>query len=282
MKHLKRFDEELKPDTYRRAGRLLQGRFKEERGAKLIDYGNKQEFGTYNIIFAKSINNSSSTVILADAKMTNPKAEFTFQPQWKNRWDNNGKLIDEIKSAEDLVRSWKAGSCELTFNISFRFMATEESKLKSRSTELRDWRGAAVFSFDVTLHEFSDGLDEWNLEAEPGEEHDLFEMFDSDFCPQITLAMPKTPNGTFGIFADRQSALLFKRSLPNLVEQFDDQIQEIVSVIGGESEHIEKIKSLFQKVSLNGLYEDSYGTEHTKSVNLANRWFNGARIASAY
>ena len=282
MKHLKRFDEELKPDTYRRAGRLLQGRFKEERGAKLIDYGNKQEFGTYNIIFAKSINNSSSTVILADAKMTNPKAEFTFQPQWKNRWDNNGKLIDEIKSAEDLVRSWKAGSCELAFNISFRFMATEESKLKSRSTELRDWRGAAVFSFNVTLHEFSDGLDEWNYEAEPGEEHDLFEMFDSDFCPQITLAMPKTPNGTFGIFADRQSALLFKRSLPNLVEQFDDQIQEIVSVIGGESEHIEKIKSLFQKVSLNGLYEDSYGTEHTKSVNLANRWFNGARIASAY
>ena len=43
MKHLKRFDEELKPETYRRAGRSLQNRFKEERGAKLIDYGNKQE-----------------------------------------------------------------------------------------------------------------------------------------------------------------------------------------------------------------------------------------------
>jgi len=282
MKHLKRFDEELKPETYRRAGRSLQHRFKEERGAKLIDYGNKQEFGTYNIIFVKDHGTSGSAVILADAKITNPKAELTFQPQWKNRWDNSGKLIDEIKSAEELVKAWKAGECELAFNISFRFMATEESKLKSNNTHLSDWRGSAVFSFDVTLHEFSDGLDEWNLEADPGEEHDLFEMFVADFCPQITLAMPKTPNGTFGIFADRQSALLFKRSLPNLVEQFDDQIHDIVSVIGGESEHIEKIKSLFQKVSLNGLYEDSYGTEHTKNVNLANRWFNGNRIASAY
>ena len=107
-------------------------------------------------------------------------------------------------------------------------------------------------------------------------------MFVADFHPVITLAKPKTPNGTFGIFADRQSALLFKRSLPNLVEQFDDQIHDIVSVIGGESEHIEKIKSLFHKVSLNGLYEDSYGTEHTKSANLSNRWFGGAIIASAY
>lgn len=281
MKHLKRFDEELKPETYRRAGRSLQHRFKEERGAKLIDYGNKQEFGTYNIIFAKD-NITSTAIILADAKMTNPKAEFTFQPQWKNRWDSSGKLIDEIKSAEELVKAWKEGECRLAFNISFRFMATEESKLKSKNTELRDWRGAAVFSFDVTLHDYSDGLDEWNYEAEPGEEHDLFEMFDADFHPVITLAMPKTPNGSFGIFADRQSALLFKRTLPSLVEQFDDQIQEIVSVIGGESEHIEKIKSLFHKVSLNGLYEDSYGTEHTRNVNLAHRWFNRATIASAY
>ena len=282
MKHLKRFDEELNPETYRIAGRKLQQRFKEERGSKLIDYGNKQEFGTYNIIFAKDASTSGSPVILADAKMTNPKAEFTFQPQWKNRWDNGGRPIDEIKSAEELVKAWKEGECELAFNISFRFMATEESKLKSKNTELRDWRGAAVFSFDVTLHDYADGLDEWNSEAEPGEEHDLFEMFETDFYPQITLAMPKTPNGTFGIFADRQSALLFKRSLSNLVEQFDDQIQEIVSVIGGESEHIEKIKSLFQKVSLNGLYEDSFGTEHTKNIHLAHRWFNRTRIASAY
>jgi hypothetical protein len=281
MKHLKRFDEELKPETYRRAGQRLQARFKEERGAKLIDYGNKQEFGTYNIIFAKD-SGTNCSVILADAKVTEPNAEFTFQPQWKNRWDNSGKLIDEIKSAEELVKAWKQGECELAFNISFRFKATEESKLRSKNTDLRNWRGAPVFSFNVTLHDFADGLDEWNLEAEPGFEHDLFEMFETDFHAKITLAMPKTPMGVYGIFADRQSALLFKRSLPNLVEKFDDQIQEIVSVIGGESEHIEKIKSLFQKVSLNGLYEDSYGTEHTRNISLSSRWFNGAIIASAY
>lgn len=281
MKHLKRFDEELKPETYRRAGRSLQNRFKEERGAKLIDYGNKQEFGTYNIIFATDGSVNGSVVILSDAKVTKPSAEFTFQPQWKNKFDNNGKLIDEIKSAEELVKAWKEGECELAFNISFRFIATEEAKLKTKNTDIRDYRGAPVFSFDVTLNDFQYGLEEWNSEADPGEEHDLFEMFETEFFPQITLAKPKTPMGGYGIFADRQSALLFKRSLPNLVEKFDDQIQEIVSVIGGESEHIERIKSLFQKVSLNGLYEDSYGTEHTKGVKLSHRWFAGARIASA-
>ena len=49
MKHLKRFDEELNPSTYRIAGQRLIRKFKEERGRKLIDYGNEQQFGFYNM-----------------------------------------------------------------------------------------------------------------------------------------------------------------------------------------------------------------------------------------
>jgi len=272
MKHLKRFDEELSPETYRKAGRKLQHKFKEERGAKLIDYGNKQDHGMYLMHYA-----FGDALVISSATFTDPRAQFIFQPRWHNRYEQ-GRLANEIKDAEELVRGWKQGIVNLGFQICFNFMASEETKQRSTNSALRDWKGTPMFSLDFELHSWGDGLDEWNSEAVPGEEHDVYEMFQADFHPQATLNRPNSEMG-YGIFADRQSALLFKRNLPKLADKFDEQIQEIISVIGGESEHIEKIKDLFGKISINGLYEDAMGTKHTQGVRLHSRWFNGNRLA---
>ena len=64
MKHLKRFNEELKPETYRSAGRHLDYYNKRNRASALIDYANEKEFGFYKLHFA----NQSVIVTKADGQ----------------------------------------------------------------------------------------------------------------------------------------------------------------------------------------------------------------------
>ena len=275
MKHLRRFDEELKPQTYRNAGRGLMNKFKEERGGKLIDYGNEQEFGFYNIYFA----NNNGKIGSAPLKFTNPKADFFFQSVGKESFDANGNISITQKSAEDLVSAWKQGKDELGFTISFRFMATEEAKTQAEHSALKQWNGTPIFSFRVHLSDWFDGLDEWNTDQETGElitgpaAHDIYDMFENTFhSAEITLERPADKHW-FGVFADRASALKFKRELPRLIEPFEGHIHDIISVIGGESEQVEAIMDLFRKITLNGLYDDNAKARVANS-DFTKRWFN--------
>ena len=56
MKHLKKFNEELKPDTYRNAANKLRHYNKDKKSKDLLDWADKQEFGYYNMCLT---NNSS-------------------------------------------------------------------------------------------------------------------------------------------------------------------------------------------------------------------------------
>ena len=272
MKHLRRFDEELDPTTYRRAGQRLIGKFKEERGGKLIDYGNEQEFGFYNMYFCNNNGKIGSPI-----KVTNPKAKFYFGSFDQSSFDGDANLSIKHKSAEDLVSSWKKGD-ELAFTISFNFMPTEEAKKQTDHSTLKQYSGVPMFSFRVSLSDWMDGLDEWNTDQETGdrvtgpEEHDIYDMFENTFHNvMITLERP-VDKYNFGVFADRASAFKFKKELPKLIEPFEDQIHDIISVIGGESEHIEKIMDLFKKITLNGLYDDDTKAK-ARNNDFSNRWF---------
>lgn len=287
MKHLKRFDEELNPNTYRRAGQRLIGKFKEERGRNLIDYGNEKEFGFYNMYFANvsgKINNTmeNGKYVSKMLKFTNPSADFYFESFSSNSFDNNGKLEIRNKSAEDMVKSWKEGG-ELAFTISFRFNASEETKKLLKHDALKSYLGTPMFSFKVQLSDFVDGIDEFNT-TETGEvitgpdAHDTYDMFVNSFYPNITLEKP-VDKYYFGIFRDRASAFKFKKALPDLIDPFHDQIHDIISVIGGESEQFEKIIGLFEKITINGLYDDD-DNARARFEDFSNRWFSGNELAN--
>ena len=292
MKHLKRFDEELRPQTYRTAGQRLISKFKEERGRKLIDYGNEQQFGFYNMY----VGNTNGKLGMGGGdpqKFTNPKATFYFNSISENFYGSGPAALVENKTAEELVKSWKEGRSALAFTISFRFHATEESKINIKHDIMKDYKGTPMFSFRVELSDWYDGLDEWNTDQDTGdmivgdEAHDIYDMFVNSFhYPHITLERPDDKY-YFGIFSDRVSANRFvKNDLPRLLEPFEGHIHDIISAIGGDPEHIDKIKelfpspeSLFGSISVNGLYDDDRKASASNS-NFANRWFSDNVIST--
>ena len=62
MKHLKRFNEELEPRTYRSAAWKLRDYNKDKKSKNLLDWADKQEFGYYNMCLV----NSSSVIAKND------------------------------------------------------------------------------------------------------------------------------------------------------------------------------------------------------------------------
>jgi hypothetical protein len=215
-------------------------------------------------------------------KVTNPKAQFYFGSFEQSSFDGDGKPSIRHKSAEELVSSWKKGD-ELAFTISFSFMLTEESKRQSDALSYVS-SGVPMFSFRVQLSDWMDGLDEWNTDQEDGnlitgpEAHDIYDMFEDTFhSVEITLERP-VDKYNFGVFTDRASAFKFKKELPKLIEPFEGHIHDIISVIGGESEQIERIMDLFKKITLNGLYDDDAKAK-ARNNDYSNRWFSDNIIA---
>jgi hypothetical protein len=180
------------------------------------------------------------------------------------------------------VSSWKQGD-ELAFTISFSFMATEEAKRQTDHSGLKQYNGTPMFSFKVQLSDWMDGLDEWNTDQVTGElitgkdAHDIYDMFANSDNVEITLERPLNKYH-FGIFTDRASAFKFKKELPKLIEPFEGHIHDIISVIGGESEQIERIMDLFKKITLNGLYDDN-NTIRVRNNDYSPRWFGYNVIA---
>ena len=76
-----------------------------------------------------------------------------------------------------------------------------------------------------------------------------------------------------GIFADRKSALKFKKELPSLIQPYIKEIMDILSIVGADSEDIDEIYELFNKVRVNNLYDEEWnGTK-----NDAN-WFRNHEL----
>ena len=134
------------------------------------------------------------------------------------------------------------------------------------------------------MSDWFDGIDEWNENADTGEsmigtehEQDTMDMFENSFYPRIYLEKP-LDKYYFGIFADRQSALKFKRELPKLIDPIQPMVFDVMSVIGADSEHIERMMGLFGKISINSLYEEDPNPKISGS-DLSNRWFKNNAIA---
>lgn len=267
MKHIKKFNEELKPEVYRRAGRILTRMNKVSRGAPLVDYGDEKEFGFYNMHFA-----NSSTLIGNSLQFTNPNVNFHFQPFNKIGRDSLVEIKDYDE--ESLVQGWLRGDVNLAVTFEFSFQASQLVKNKFKHDALNAWGGTPMFAIQLNMCDFDGGLDEWNTDQDTGEmfpeeqRTDMYNYFDNTSIAELQL---KRPTGHFfGIFSDRKSALKFKKELPKLIEPHMEKIMDILSIVGGDVEDLERIKKSFNKIRINSLYEDE---KLTNTSGLSNRWF---------
>ena len=84
MKHLKRFNEELDPQTYIRAGMALKQYGKTTKGNKLVDYGHEKGHGFYNAHIQWAGQSPVYT-----GKITDPTCKFYYGvPKWNGPQSN--------------------------------------------------------------------------------------------------------------------------------------------------------------------------------------------------
>ena len=282
MKYLKHFNEELKPETYITAGNSLKYYGKHTKGNKLVDYGYEKGHGFYNA----HIQYVGLSPVYT-GKITNPICKFYYgTPQWDGPHTGNSKLVNTNLSEEQLVSDWKNGNGPLSFTLEFRFTPSEElkSELKKLSDDdklkfaINHWHSFHLFTMNVSLSGWNEGLKYYNYIEdddefiEPGDPNyiDLIDLYQNTKSLSIRLSR-LMDKGIYGIFADRQSALKFKRNLPSLINPHKEKIMNLLSIIGGGAEELEDIFESFDIIRINSLYQ----SEDIKGVNLHNTWYKG-------
>ena len=291
MKHLKRFNEELEPRTYRSAAWKLRDYNKDKKSKNLLDWADKQEFGYYNMCLV-----NSSSIIAKNDTFTNPKLIGMYYGDVKSGERNKpiyGEDIlrpsdsDSEKLANKLVNDWKEGRAELAMTFEFGFQATSQTKAKHEylnnpSKYSQRWnigQSVPMFSIELQLSNWYDGIEEWDSDAKwdagnSGEEFTPTTLYDFyKFSAEESLYL-KRPNDEqyYGVFTDRGSSSKFLTFLKSSIDdKVKEKIMDVLSIIGGESEDLERILNSFNKVRVHGLYDNEFTS--SSNGNLGQKWF---------
>ena len=250
MKYIKKFNEELSPETYINAGHSLKYMGKSKRSSALIDHGNELKYGNYNMVLA------NSSGIIAKDNFTRPVCNFYFgQP--------NSNSVTRV-SEDDIIRLWEEGESGLIVTFEFCFYATESTKINKNTSTTRGvferHSGVPMFSISVALTDWNDGLDNWRTDYGTHEDAphvDISELYRWTHCVIPSIDKPVDVQ-YFGIFADRKSALKFKRELPKLIEPYKEKIVDLLG-------------------SINYLYDDETSSS-AQEQRLGKKWFRGSDI----
>ena len=259
MKYLKKFNEELKPETYIRAGNQLRNMpgGGEKRSTPLIDYGLEKKYGFYKMHWA-----NSSALLGKNLTFTNLKCESHF-----GRPDSS-KIETFRYSAEDAVELWKKGNHPLCMTFNFVFQPTEETKDKMTSpskSALGELYQNPMFSFEVWFSNWEEGLDSYNWDYHTEEPITGDSVVDLNglykWTNELTIYKKKPVKmyysksyPYFGIFSDRSSALKFKRELNDLLEPHKEKVMELLSCVNAGADAIEEYEDRIKKISLNNLF----------------------------
>ena len=289
MKHLKRFNEELEPRTYRSAAWKLRDYNKDKKSKNLLDWADKQEFGYYNMCLV-----NSSSVIAKNDTFTNPKLIGIYYGDVKSGERNKPiygedvlRSSDSEKLANKLVNDWKEGRAELAMTFEFGFQATSQTKAKHEylnnpSKYSQRWnigQSVPMFSIELQLSNWYDGIEEWDSDAKwdagnSGEEFTPTTLYDFyKFSAEESLYL-KRPNDEqyYGVFTDRGSSSKFLTFLKSSIDdKVKEKIMDVLSIIGGESEDLERILNSFNKVRVHGLYDNEFTS--SSNGNLGQKWF---------
>jgi len=259
MKYLKRYNEELEPATYRRASTKLLAKAKKKRAGEMWDYADEKEFGVYNMNFIDTDYHE-----LKDVKVSSPKVEFYYgSSDYKIK-----TAVEGLTYAEQLVNRWKEydkekSDCKLSVTFVFSFIPQYESKNRRISYEPPTYglpKHMTAFEIQLDLCD-PDDVRWFMADKEDNDDIDIFEMY-SD-CNQKYIYLKEPFYQSKGVFADRKSALKFKKELPTLIKPYMKDIIDILSIVGAESEDIDEVYELINKVRINNLYDDEWnGNKH--------------------
>lgn len=267
MKHLKRFNEKLKPETYINAGQRLKnlpGGGK--RSTPLIDYGLKKQYGFYRMHLA-----TNSGISAKDATFTNPKCECYFSiPSLDVRTFNY--------SAEEAIEFWAEGDKPLCITFNFTFQPTEETKDKYSNVSELKTVALPMFAFEVWFSHWEEGLDSYNWDFDneapfpPSDAADINTMYKNTNLVAVYKRNPvrKYYNRQYpyyGIFSDRKSALKFKRQLNNLIEPHKEKVMELLSCVNASADDIDEFETKINNISVNNLFSIDFDRD-TQS-----KWF---------
>ena len=286
MKYIKKFNEELKPDTYRKAGNRLNYYNKTKRATALLDYADEQEFGIYDIFMA---NSSVLVGTHGGNTFTKPTLIAIYAGKLSSERDlinfRNRDKRDQILTS--LVQDWKNGDQALSLTFEFGFKPTMETITKTGLSHFKNpQRPAAetvryigcvpVFSIELEFSEWYEGIEEWDAESKWEMEHrgeeftpsDIYQFFEGTRSFELTLKKPHSDY--FGIFSNRRSAHKFKSWLLSILDnEIKDNILDLMSIVSGQGEDINLIMNKFKNISIHGLYDE----EIKNSSNLQNKWY---------
>ena len=256
MKYIKKFNEELKPNTYIQAGyrlRQLPGGGK-KRATPLIDYGLEKQYGFYNMHCG-----NVSGVFAESAKFTKPICECYFGRP------NSSDINTFGYSAEQVVEYWAAGNQPLCMTFNFTFQPAEETKDKYDSYQELKTSYLPMFSFQVWFSNWEEGLDSYNWDVdndEPMTGDDLVDINGMYNWTKEVLLMKLKPVKKYygktypyyGIFADRSSALKFKRQLNDLILPHKEKVMELLSCVNASPDDIDEFEEKINNISVNSLF----------------------------
>ena len=175
---------------------------------------------------------------------------------------------------EQLVSLWKNGHSDLGFTIDFRFEPSQEF-LSLPSLKVNDLaskinaskypggrlpsdyqRGVHLFSIRVFLawKDSSDDAQEEGFTINSAS--DLYEIYGlGPAGTGIEISISNQTDGKiFGVFADRKSALAFKRKLPELIEPHKSKIMDLLTILEASSDDLEDILEQIYSITVNEIY----------------------------
>jgi len=286
MKYIKSFNEELMPSTYRSAASRLGYYNKSTRSNSLYDFADERQYGFYKVHLA-----NNSVLVDKNATFTDPKLIGVYYGSADNMTTNVlGYNVDIDKVANQAVKNWQNGSDSLSIVFEFGFRPTKETMSKKdfqhyknpqRPSGVGGYLGGYVplFSIQLELSEWYDGVEDWDSEAkwqaeQDGEEFepsDIHKFYEWTRCAYLYIKSPNS--GYFGIFADRKSAIKFREYLATIIdEKIKDRMMDLLTIVSGDAEDIDKAIYKFKNFKIHGLYDDE--VDKTPSNNFKTKWYD--------
>lgn len=283
MKYLKRYNEELEPDTYRRASSAINAKLtKTKEAGEIWDYADEKEFGVFNMHISDYRGGFTNKEL--NVKVSSPKVEF-YYGSLDQKIDNE----DDLTAAEELVDRWEASitdsedAPDYKLSVTFVFSFIPNYKSTLRTIENDKPRHIQTFAIQLDLCDEDDEKGKTSaltryIHSYQGDISKIHRevMYEKINEKSLRLLLP-LGGIQYGIFADKESARKFYKKLPEMIEPHIGKINNIMSLLGAEGEDMAEVKDLF---GLNGSLPNISISDLVDSEvdNLNNfdthRWFN--------
>jgi len=301
MRHLKRYNEELKPETYKTAGERLIGRGHEQRGTKLQQYGHDVA-GDLISFWVGECKTRSAFYLPLEFSKAHTTARIKLGGE-TGEWyvlDGSDYYTEKIsEKMTDLFESFKNGGCELYFDVQLYFKLSPRQKLlfkdlqgkinrrqtsghESGMTDQFIIKKLSESYSDIPLVSFRFYISEnlyWHDEDDnsyiPTQEQ-FYEQFKYTFSPSVYTikgspmkeyigsGRPDTNHDLIATGCSRKEGVKIKNIiLSDVIKDIKPIIHELFSEhIQSDADIFEKAMNKLSNIKVNSLYRDKVEYKH--------------------